>query len=93
MGKHFDKLRRSCGTVFDLAASTNLLEWDQQTYMPPGGAQGRAYQIATLSRLAHERFVGDEFAAELEAAESEVASLDPDSGAISTSANGSLRTG
>jgi len=47
--------------------------------MPPGGAQGRAYQIATLSRLAHERFVGDEFAAELESAETEVASLDPDS--------------
>jgi carboxypeptidase Taq len=79
MGNHFDKLRRSCGTVFDLAASVNLLEWDQQTYMPAGGAQGRAYQIATLSRLAHERFVGDEFAAELESAESEVASLDPDS--------------
>ena len=79
MGKHFEKLRRSCGTVFDLAASVALLEWDQQTYMPPGGAQGRAYQIATLSRIAHERFVGDEFAAELESAESEVGSLDPDS--------------
>jgi carboxypeptidase Taq len=46
--------------------------------MPPGGAQGRAYQIASLSRLAHERFVG-EVAADLPAAEAEVASLDPDS--------------
>ncbi len=79
MGIHFEKLRRSCGTIFDLAASVALLEWDQQTYMPPGGAQGRAFQIATLSRLAHERFVGDEFTAELQAAEAEVAALDPDS--------------
>ncbi|MEK6587604.1 MAG: carboxypeptidase M32, partial [Chloroflexota bacterium] len=76
MGENFDKLRKISGTVFDLASAVSLLEWDQQTYMPPGGSEGRASQIATLSRMAHELFVGDEFGAALEAAEAEV---DPDS--------------
>jgi carboxypeptidase Taq len=34
-----------------------VLGWDQATYMPPGGAAARARQGATLSRLAHEKFV------------------------------------
>ena len=76
MGENFDKLRKISGTVFDLASAVSLLEWDQQTYMPPGGSEGRASQIATLSRMAHELFIGDEFGAALEAAEAEV---DPDS--------------
>ncbi len=38
-----------------------LLGWDQMTYMPPKGIDGRADQIALISRLAHERVVSDEF--------------------------------
>jgi len=30
---------------------------DQSTYMPPGGVAARARQMATLSRLAHEKFI------------------------------------
>ncbi len=32
-----------------------VLNWDQTTYMPPGGATARGRQIALLERLAHER--------------------------------------
>ncbi len=42
--------------VSDLNAAAALLYWDQTTYMPPGGAPARARQIATLRRLAHEKF-------------------------------------
>ncbi len=42
--------------VNDLQAAAALLNWDQTTYMPPGGAVARARQIATLERLAHEKF-------------------------------------
>jgi len=42
--------------VNDLNAAAALLHWDQTTYMPPGGAPARARQIATLRRLAHEKF-------------------------------------
>jgi carboxypeptidase Taq len=42
--------------IDDLEAAAGLLRWDQETYMPPGGAAARARQIATLQRLAHEKF-------------------------------------
>jgi carboxypeptidase Taq len=79
MGKRLEELRRMLGVVVDLQHASELLGWDQQTYMPPGGAQGRAMQLATLGRLAHERLVSDEMGAALEAAEPEAAALDPDS--------------
>ena len=79
MGEKLEQLRHQLGIVADLNAATGVLSWDQQTYMPPGGAAGRAMQLATLSRLAHERFVSDDIGEALAAAESEVAKLDPDS--------------
>ena len=41
--------------IDDLESAAELLAWDQNTYMPPGGAPARARQIATLRRLAHEK--------------------------------------
>ena len=79
VGEHFEKLREMAGRVFDLASASDLLSWDMQTYMPPGGADGRALAMATLASLAHELFVRDDFGETLEAAESEVKDLDPDS--------------
>jgi carboxypeptidase Taq len=40
----------------DLGRASAVLNWDQQTYMPPGGNAARAQQLALLRRLAHERF-------------------------------------
>jgi len=37
-----------------------LLSWDQETYMPSGGGQARANQIALLQTLAHDKFVSSE---------------------------------
>jgi len=42
--------------VNDLESANALLNWDQSTYMPPGGAPARARQSATLSHIAHEKF-------------------------------------
>ena len=49
-------LTNKLGLVADLNASATLLEWDQETYMPPGAAEARAQQLATLKTLAHEHF-------------------------------------
>ncbi|MBI5709783.1 MAG: carboxypeptidase M32 [Candidatus Eisenbacteria bacterium] len=41
--------------IYDLSMAAAVLRWDQATYMPPGGAGARGRQMATLSRIAHER--------------------------------------
>jgi len=46
--------------VTDLGRAAALLEWDQETYMPPGGVQSRAEQLSTLLRLAHVHFTSEE---------------------------------
>lgn len=79
MGKHIDRLRELLGEVADLSNAAGLLGWDQQTYMPAGGAGGRAMQLATLSRLAHEKFTSSELGEAIEAAKAEAADLDSDS--------------
>jgi carboxypeptidase Taq len=79
MTERYQQFRELVGEVFDLDAVGAILEWDQQTCMPSGGAQVRAMQIATINRLWHEKLSGDEFYAALKAAKEETASLDPDS--------------
>jgi carboxypeptidase Taq len=51
-----EELKNALAEVEDLAAATNVLFWDQLTYMPPGGGPARARQQATLGRLVHEKF-------------------------------------
>ncbi|HEX9373973.1 MAG TPA: carboxypeptidase M32, partial [Roseiflexaceae bacterium] len=52
----FDDLRSRLAEINDLESAAALLGWDQTTYMPPGGAAARGRQLATLGRLAHEKF-------------------------------------
>lgn len=43
--------------INDLESASAVLNWDQSTYMPPGGAAARARQMSTLARLAQEKFI------------------------------------
>lgn len=43
--------------INDLGAAAALLNWDQTTYMPSGGAPARGRQLSILQRLAHEKFI------------------------------------
>ena len=61
------------GEISDLARAGALLAWDERTQMPPRGAGVRAEQLATLTRIAHERSVSDELGRLIDAA---AASLD-----------------
>ncbi|GAO41305.1 carboxypeptidase M32 [Flavihumibacter petaseus] len=49
---YVDRMRE----IADIRYATAVLQWDQETYMPEAGADGRSRQIATLSELAHSRF-------------------------------------
>ncbi|GAB4448137.1 MAG: carboxypeptidase M32 [Anaerolineae bacterium] len=72
-----NRLKAGLKDVTNLQNASALLGWDQQTYMPPGGAAARAEQTATLDRLAHELFTTDEIGALL--AELSSAGFDYDS--------------
>ncbi len=74
-----EELKAHLATIVDLRSASAVLRWDQETQMPPGGAQGRAEQIATLSRVAHEQFTSPRTHQLLSGAESAVSDLDPDS--------------
>jgi carboxypeptidase Taq len=55
----FTTLREKLGEISDLRKASALLSWDQQTIMPPLGAEARAHQLGTLGKLAHEAFISD----------------------------------
>jgi len=75
----YGKLVERLGEVYDLGAAAGLLSWDQRTKMPAAGARARADQLATLTRLAYERFTADEIGELLEELKPYEASLDYDS--------------
>jgi carboxypeptidase Taq len=58
--EQLSQLKRRLARLADIRAATNVLEWDQETYMPDGGTESRADQLSTLEGLAHEYFTSDE---------------------------------
>src|SRR6185312_16445291 len=56
----FQALRERMAQLADLRTVAQLLDWDQQTMMPPRGAEARAETVATVQRISHEMFVSDE---------------------------------
>ena len=71
----FQRLKAILAEVVDIQRAVAVLDWDQETYMPPGGVQNRAEQLSTLSEVAHRRFTADEVGRLLDEAEREVAKL------------------
>jgi carboxypeptidase Taq len=69
-------LRARLAELTDLSMLGHLAAWDQRTIMPPAGAGGRADQMATLSRLHHERATADEVGEWLDALDGAAADLD-----------------
>ena len=46
--------------IADIRYASAVLQWDQETYLPPKGAGIRGQQIATLSEIAHRFFTDDQ---------------------------------
>jgi len=65
--------------ISDLYSSCSVLQWDQATYMPPGGADARGRQVAMLAQLAHERLVAPAMGRLIEALASYAEGLPHDS--------------
>ncbi len=79
MTERFQELRQISNELADLGRVADLLSWDEETHMPPGGATARGEQKATVHRLAHERWTSDELASLLEDLRGYEQELDPQS--------------
>ncbi len=62
-------LRDRLTRITHLGQAAAILEWDMETYMPEGGADARASQVATLRSMAHELLTVDETTTLLEKAQ------------------------
>ncbi len=60
MNQKFLELKNRLAEIHDLNKVGWVLGWDQQTMMPPRGAAVRAEQMATLQKVAHEKFTSPE---------------------------------
>ena len=66
MEPKYVELATRLAEIHDLNKIGQLLSWDQQTQMTPGGAAVRAEQRSTLGRISHEKFTSDEIGRLLE---------------------------
>ena len=79
MTDHSAQLRERLAHLMDLRGAGALLQWDQQTMMPPRGGFARAESLATLQRISHELFVSPETGRLLQAAAEGLDADAPDS--------------
>ncbi|GIV65328.1 MAG: carboxypeptidase Taq [Bellilinea sp.] len=66
MEEKFLELKSRLMEIADLNKAAGLLGWDQRVMMPPAGAAVRAEVLATLGKIAHEKFTSDEMGKLLE---------------------------
>ena len=79
MEEKLNQLKAILAEISDLNAASALMGWDQQVYMPQGGAGARGTQLATLQKLIHQKSISPEIGQLLEDLSAEIADLDPDS--------------
>ena len=56
----YREYQRQMNKIADIRYASAVLQWDQETYLPPRGANMRGQQIATLSEIAHHFFTSEE---------------------------------
>jgi carboxypeptidase Taq len=57
----YDTFIEKVREIKNLQSVNSLLEWDQETMMPPKGIEYRAAQIALISGMVHQKLTSDEF--------------------------------
>jgi carboxypeptidase Taq len=77
-------LKQRLQAINDLHHAASVLNWDQATHMPAGGAAARGRQIALLNGLEHERMIDPEIGRLLDALASwaEAQGADSDAAAL-----------
>lgn len=79
MEKEFTQFKQIITEVTDLAHAEAVLGWDQQVYMPRGGAEDRGSILETLASLGHRTFTSKALGDLIEKLKPYAETLDPDS--------------
>ena len=79
MEDKLQQVKTLLGEIADLNHIIALLGWDQQTYMPSGGSEGRGQQLATISAITHQKFTSAEMGSLLDDLKKWAEGLDHDS--------------
>src|SRR5512138_2384740 len=79
MSEKLEQLKEKLGEVSDIGHAISILSWDQQVNMPAAGNEARGQQMATLSKIAQEKFIADEVGQLLEDLKQEFEGADADS--------------
>ena len=74
----YEELIRRSREISLLSSCSELLSWDEETYMPPGGVEQRGRQLALLAGLRHEMVSNPAVGELLETLESSPLVEDPD---------------
>ncbi len=76
--ENIQKLRRIIAELSDLGGIQALLGWDQQVYMPPGGAEDRANQSALIAGIMHDKATSETAGKLIEDLAAEIPDLEAD---------------
>ena len=82
MSEKLEQLKERLGEVADIGRAASVLSWDQQVNMPPGGNEARGQQLATLSKIAQEKFIADEVGSLIEGLKGEFDGANTDEAAL-----------
>ncbi len=82
MSEKLEQLKERLGEVEDIGRAASVLSWDQQVNMPPGGNEARGQQLATLSKIAQEKFISDEVGRLIDDLKQELNGADSDEAAL-----------
>lgn len=62
----YDRYVNAMRKITDIKRAADVLQWDQETYLPRKSAELRGRQIATLTEMAHQQFLADDLGKLLE---------------------------
>ena len=58
-GNLYETYKTKMQKIADVKYASAVLQWDQETYLPPKGSDIRGGQIATLTEIAHQQFTDE----------------------------------
>ena len=75
----YEELQQELRQTALLGSCASVLGWDEQTYLPPGGAEHRANQLGLLAGMTHERATAPRIGELLDGLAQSELTADPDS--------------